>query len=92
MPLYNIIFFVHCFYNIYGGIAQVARAFGSYPKRHWFKSNYRYHIAQCTILVFIIFYTWPGGQAVKTPPFHGGNTGSIPVRVTINNYFFISKV
>ena len=24
----------------------------------------------------------PGGQAVKTPPFHGGNTGSIPVRVT----------
>ena len=25
----------------------------------------------------------PGGQAVKTPPFHGGNTGSIPVRVTM---------
>ena len=25
---------------------------------------------------------WPDGQAVKTPPFHGGNTGSIPVRVT----------
>ena len=24
----------------------------------------------------------PGGQEVKTPPFHGGNTGSIPVRVT----------
>ena len=24
----------------------------------------------------------PGGQAVKTSPFHGGNTGSIPVRVT----------
>ena len=24
----------------------------------------------------------PGGQAVKTPPFHGGNTGSSPVRVT----------
>ena len=22
------------------------------------------------------------GQAVKTPPFHGGNTGSIPVGVT----------
>ena len=27
----------------------------------------------------------PGGQAVKTPPFHGGNTGSIPVRVTTRN-------
>ena len=25
--------------------------------------------------------TWP--QAVKTPPFHGGNTGSSPVGVTI---------
>ena len=27
---------------------------------------------------------WPVGQAVKTPPFHGGITGSNPVRVTIN--------
>ena len=25
---------------------------------------------------------WLHGQAVKTPPFHGGNTGSIPVGVT----------
>src|SRR5699024_12313131 len=25
---------------------------------------------------------WPVGQAVKTPPFHGGITGSSPVRVT----------
>ena len=24
---------------------------------------------------------WPVGQAVKTPPFHGGNAGSIPARV-----------
>ena len=24
----------------------------------------------------------PVGQAVKTPPSHGGNMGSIPVRVT----------
>ncbi|MPU17706.1 ribosome maturation factor RimM, partial [Acinetobacter baumannii] len=22
---------------------------------------------------------WPVGQVVKTPPFHGGNTGSNPV-------------
>ena len=28
---------------------------------------------------------WRIGQAVKTPPFHGGNTGSNPVCVTINN-------
>ena len=27
------------------------------------------------------YFTWPVGQAVKTPPFHGGNTGSNPVRV-----------
>ena len=25
---------------------------------------------------------WPLGQAVKTPPFHGGNRGSIPLWVT----------
>ena len=24
---------------------------------------------------------WPVGQAVKTPPFHGGNGGSIPPRI-----------
>ena len=52
-----------------GGIAQLARAFGSYPECRWFESNCRYQF-------------WPGGQEVKTPPFHGGNTSSILVRVT----------
>ena len=28
-------------------------------------------------------HIWPVGQAVKTPPFHGGIGGSIPPRVTI---------
>jgi hypothetical protein len=28
----------------------------------------------------------PVGQAVKTPPFHGGNRGSNPLRVTIMSY------
>ena len=39
--------------------------------------------------------TRPVGQAVKTPPFHGGNMGSIPVRVTkkeedtfVSSFFF----
>ena len=27
-------------------------------------------------------FLWLRGQAVKTSPFHGGNTGSIPVGVT----------
>ena len=27
-------------------------------------------------------YAWPLGQEVKTPPFHGGIMGSIPVGVT----------
>ena len=27
---------------------------------------------------------WLHGQAVKTPPFHGGNSGSIPDGVTMN--------
>ena len=30
-----------------------------------------------------ITFKWPVGQVVKTPPFHGGITGSNPVRVTI---------
>ena len=29
-------------------------------------------------------HIWPRGQAVKTSPFHGGNTGSIPVGVIKN--------
>ena len=52
-----------------GGIAQLARALGSYPNGRRFKSSFRYHIR-------------PVGQAVKTRPFHGCNMGSIPVRVT----------
>ncbi len=31
------------------------------------------------IIVFV-FVEWSVGQGVKTPPFHGGNTGSNPVR------------
>ena len=61
-----------------GGIAQLARALGSYPKGRGFKSNFRYHDN-------LGCHAWPGGQAAKTPPFHGGNTGSIPVRVTKRN-------
>ncbi len=53
-----------------GGIAQLARALGSYPGCHWFESDCRYHR--------------PVGQEVKTSPFHGGIMGSIPVRVTIS--------
>ena len=34
-------------------------------------------------LLFCFILMWPVGQAVKTPPFHGGNTGSNPVRVII---------
>ncbi len=34
---------------------------------------------------------WPLGQAVKTPPFHGGNRGSIPLGVTIC-YFFNGRI
>ena len=53
----------------YGGVAQLARAFGSYPTGHRFESHRRYHFR-------------PLGQEVKTSPFHGGDTGSIPVGVT----------
>ena len=32
-----------CFHEQCGGIAQLARACGSYPQCRWFKSIYRYH-------------------------------------------------
>ncbi len=46
----------------------MARAIGSYPIGRRFKSDFRYQR--------------PVGQVVKTPPFHGSNMGSSPVRVT----------
>ena len=52
-----------------GGIAQLARAIGSYPAGHKFKSYCRYQI-------------WPHRQAVKTSPFHGEVSGSNPLGVT----------
>ena len=51
----------------YGGITQLVE----YPV------HTRYVICSNQIAA-----TRPVGQAVKTPPFHGGNMGSIPVRVT----------
>ena len=54
----------------YGGIAQLARATGSYPVGRGFKSNFRYQR--------------PVGQGAKTPPFHGGNRSSNLLRVTKN--------
>ena len=56
----------------YGCIAQLARAFGSYPTGQWFKSVCSHH-------------TWPHGLKVRTSPFHGGNMGSNPVGVTKQN-------
>ena len=40
----------------------------------------------------VIKNIWLLGQAVKTSPFHGGNTGSIPVGVTKNTCIFIKYV
>ena len=68
-----------------GGIAQLARAIGSYPAGHKFKSYCRYQI-------------WPHRQAVKTSPFHGEVSGSNPLGVTNQNPsqndsgFFIVKI
>ena len=32
--------------HLNGGVAQLARAFGSYPKCRWFESDRRYHMAR----------------------------------------------
>ena len=38
-----------------------------------------------TDIIFYTMYLWSVGQGVKTPPFHGGNTGSNPVRTILSN-------
>ncbi len=35
---------------------------------------------------------WPVGQAVKTPPSHGGDKGSIPLRVTKKDDYFCNRL
>ncbi len=65
-----------------GGIAQLARACGSYPQCPRFESRCRYQTRRRYKPAPLL---WPVGQAVKTPPFHGGNMGSIPVRVTTSS-------
>ena len=57
----------------------MARAHGSYPWCPRFESRCRYQIKAQP---FDCAFLWPVGQVVKTPPFHGGNMGSSPVRVT----------
>ena len=72
-----------------GGIAQLARAFGSYPKCPRFESRCRYQIRAQTFRLRL--FPRPVGQVVKTPPFHGGNMGSSPVRVTIKETSFVCQ-
>ena len=62
-------------------MAQLGRALRSGRRGRRFKS--------CRL----DWHTWSVGQAVKTPPSHGGNRGSIPLRTTeipeINLRFFL---
>ena len=55
----------------------------SWPKEHDWKSCKR--VLTCfkgSNPLLSVLKLWPVGQVVKTPPFHGGNMGSNPVRVT----------
>ena len=63
----------------------MVRAAGSYPAGRWFESDRRYQqINGGNVGKYMAKDCQPRplGQAVKTPPFHGGNMGSIPVGVT----------
>ena len=70
-----------------GGIAQLARAIGSYPIGRGFKSNFRYHAWQslCQRNAVCREMLRPVGQEAKTPPFHGGNGSSILPRVIFDS-------
>ncbi len=37
-----------------------------------------------TGIIEYVLEKWSVGQGVKTPPFHGGNTGSNPVRTILS--------
>ena len=50
MTQYDSISFVEC-----GGIAQLARAHGSYPWCRWFKSDFRYHNPKNLFFGFFVF-------------------------------------
>ncbi len=61
----------------------------SWPKEHDWKSCRRHKRLEgsnpslsAIIILYVIFNVRPVGQGVKTPPFHGGNRGSNPLRVT----------
>jgi len=58
----------------------------SWPKEHDWKSCRRHKRLEGSnpSLSATIFLARPVGQVVKTPPFHGGNRGSSPLRVTNN--------
>ena len=77
----RISFVFACGHN-HGGIAQLARACGSYPQCHWFESDYRYQNPQLAC-----GFLWLLGQVVKTPPSHGGYRGSNPLGVTRKKHF-----
>ncbi len=50
------IYFIISFVVRNGGIAQLARAHGSYPWCQWFKSTYRYHVGASVAAFAPIFY------------------------------------
>ena len=56
---------------------------GSSPTRGVVRTNMIYHTEGKLVLLACLIRLH--GQAVKTPPFHGGNTGSIPVGVTCSD-------
>ena len=61
------------------------RYFGSITNQHPFGNGCR------RVMIASQSRHWLRGQAVKTSPFHGGNTGSIPVGVIINLHSSIAQ-
>ena len=54
----------------------------SWPKEHDWKSCRRHKRLEGSNPSLSAIIARPVGQGVKTPPFHGGNRGSNPLRVT----------
>ena len=63
------------------------RGFKSYTCRHS-DCVLKSRVEQNRAVGCVQRHIWCIGQAAKTPPFHGGNTGSIPVCITNVNLVF----
>lgn len=69
----------------YGGVAQLARAFGSYPKGQWFESTHRYHTISGLVVKRLIHRPFTAELGVRFP-------SRSPSKQKVNMTFFLFTI